>query len=354
MKLRLAIPALGAALLLTSGAGTPPLHAQVAQGGAAASGSAEITEWTVPWERSRPRDPFVAPDGRIWFVGQAGNYVAVLDPRNGRFRRFEIDSGTHPHNLVVDRAGVVWYAGNRNGMIGRLDPASGKITRYPMPDPTVRDPHTLALSPSGEHLWFTAQSAGVVGRLHVASGKIDIVRPPSERARPYGITFDSKGRVWFNEFGTNKVASVDPRTLQVREYVLPHDRARGRRIAVTSDDAVWYVDYTRGQLARLDPATGRVEEWLTPGGPSSMPYAMTVDSDDRLWFVETGKQPNHLVSFDPRTKRFSSQPIAQSGGLTVRHMVFHEPTHSLWFGTDANTIARAMVAPRARGARIVP
>lgn len=26
-----------------------------------------IEEWTVPWEKSRPRDPAVAPDGRIWF-----------------------------------------------------------------------------------------------------------------------------------------------------------------------------------------------------------------------------------------------------------------------------------------------
>ena len=34
----------------------------------------------MPYEESRPRDPYVAPDGRIWFVGQAGNYVAYLEP----------------------------------------------------------------------------------------------------------------------------------------------------------------------------------------------------------------------------------------------------------------------------------
>ena len=43
----------------------------------------QLTEWTVPWPESRPRDPAVAPDGRVWFVGQAGNYVAVLDPVKG-------------------------------------------------------------------------------------------------------------------------------------------------------------------------------------------------------------------------------------------------------------------------------
>ena len=37
----------------------------------------EISEYDVPWEGTRPRDPYVAPDGRVWFVGQGGNYLAV-------------------------------------------------------------------------------------------------------------------------------------------------------------------------------------------------------------------------------------------------------------------------------------
>ena len=58
-------------------------------------------EWQVPWEGTRPRDPYVAPNGLVWFVGQEGNYVANLDPKTGKFDRFEITEGTHPHNLVV-------------------------------------------------------------------------------------------------------------------------------------------------------------------------------------------------------------------------------------------------------------
>ena len=30
----------------------------------------QIDEWQVPWEESRPRDPFVGPNGKVWFVGQ--------------------------------------------------------------------------------------------------------------------------------------------------------------------------------------------------------------------------------------------------------------------------------------------
>jgi len=134
--------------------------------------------------------------------------------------------------------------------------------------------------------------------------------------------------------------------MALREFTLADPRTRDRRIAITSDDKVWYVDYTRGYLGRLDPATGAVREWPAPSGAQSLPYAMTVDDRDRLWFVETGPQPNRLVGFDPGTERFFSiTPIAKSGGATVRHMVYHRPTRSIWFGTDANTIGRAVITP---------
>jgi virginiamycin B lyase len=132
--------------------------------------------------------------------------------------------------------------------------------------------------------------------------------------------------------------------MQLREYDLPDANAHGRRIAITADDRVWYVDYTRGYLGVLDPKSGKVEEFAAPSGPQSLPYAMTLDDRDRIWFVESGVQPNRLVGFDPKSRRYFSQSdVGVRGPNTVRHMVFHKPTREIWFGTDANTIGRAKV-----------
>lgn len=319
--------------------------------GAAQQSNLAVDEWEVPWERSRPRDPFVAPDGKVWFVGQVGNYIANLDPRSGEFTRFELDAGTNPHNQIVDRAGMVWFAGNRNGMIGRLDPKTGAITRYPMPDKAVRDPHTLVFDGKGS-IWFTAQQAGFVGRLATASGKIDLIKVDTERSRPYGISIDSRGRPWFCEFSTNRIAMIDPVTLKLVEYTLP-EGARPRRIAITSDDAIWYVDYARGYLGRLDPASRKVDEWASPAGGLALPYAMTVDDQDRLWYVETGVKPNRMVAFDSRTRQFTvQQPVGDAAANTIRHMIFHAPTRTIWYGSDLNTIGRVPVPVRA--APLVP
>jgi virginiamycin B lyase len=314
-----------------------------AQRAAASSDAVALTEWMVPWEGTRPRDPAVGADGRIWFVGQEGNYVARLDPASGKFTRIEIDPGTHPHTVNVDRDGNAWYTGNRNGMLGRIDAKTGAITRYQMPDSAARDPHTIAFDSKGD-VWFTLQNSNMVGHLSKATGKTRLVKMATPRSRPYGIEIDARGRPWFNLFGTNSIGTIDPASMRVREYPLPDERARGRRIALTSDGAVWYVDYVRGFLGRLDPVGGAVREWPMPGGGSSLPYAMTVDDNDRLWFVETGRQPNRLVGFDPRGgKFFGATELGPTGPNTVRHMVYDKKTRSIWFGSDRGTIGRAVV-----------
>jgi len=319
--------------------------------GLAPADTVKITEFTVPYENSRPRDPYVDGRGRVWFVGQVGNYVAYYDQGAGQFRRYELDPGVNPHNLIVDRDGMVWYAGNRAAHVGKLDPATGAVTKYPMPDSAARDPHTLVFDNSG-NIWFTVQGGNMVGRLVKATGKVDLVKMTRPRARPYGIWIAPDGTPWFCEFGTNRMAKVDPKSLELTEYDLPNERTRPRRMAITSDGFVWYVDYTRGYLGRLDPKTGAVKEWANPSGAQSLPYAMTVDDQDRLWFVETGVRPNLLVGFDPKTGRFfSSTPVLPSGGGTVRHMVFHGPTRTIWFGTDTNQLGKAEIP---RGQQLVP
>ncbi len=305
--------------------------------------SARVQEWVVPWKDTRPRDPMADQQGRVWFVGQAGNYVAYLEPASGKFKRFEIDPGTHPHTVIVDNQGRAWYAGNRNAMIGRIDPASGAITRFKMTDPALGDPHTMAFDKRG-FLWFTAQNGNAVGRMEVANGRVRAFKMPTANARPYGLMVDSTtDRPWFVEFGTNKIGTIDPNTLELKEFALPDAGSRPRRIALVSGK-VYGGDYVRGALLQLDPANGNVVSWPLPAAAQSLPYAMAQDDRNRVWVAETGIQPNRFVAIDAITGRVVGEAIpAQSGGGTVRHMTFDPRTRFIWFGTDNNTVGRIEV-----------
>lgn len=305
--------------------------------------SVDIKEWRVPWD-GRPRDPYVAPDGTIYFVGQRTHYVGHFNPETEEFSRIDLDEGTGPHSVVVDKNGTPWYTGNLANHIGKVDPETGEITKFMMPeDMSARDPHTIAFNEEG-NMWFTSQGANSVGFFNVNTGEHEIIPVPTQRARPYGIVMaNDMKRPWFTLFGTNKLGTIDPETMEITEVELPREEIRPRRLAITTDGRVWYGDYATGYVGVYDPADGSHQEWAMPEGRNARPYAVTVDDKDRFWLVASGTNPNKFVGFDTNSEEFIVSKDIESGGGTVRHMVFHPPTNSIWFGTDTNFLGRATI-----------
>ena len=129
---------------------------------------------------------------------------------------------------------------------------------------------------------------------------------------------NSQGVPWVAYNGSNKVAELDPVTMEVREHVLPREGTTVRRLAITSDDMVWFVNSSLGALGRLNPKTGEVKEWPSPSGSNTHPYAITV-VDDVIWYNESRRRPDALVRFDPETEAFQSWTIPSGVGI-IRHM----------------------------------
>jgi virginiamycin B lyase len=304
------------------------------------SNPVDIKEWKVPFG-GRSRDPYAESTNSVWFVGQGGNYLARLDPRSGKFTRKALDDEPGPHNLIVGADGIVWYAGNLDAYIGRFDPASGRLDKIAMPA-EADDPHTLVFDQGEKHIWFTVQWGNFVGRLTLASRGVELIPVPTRRARPYGIIVAPDGTPWVALLGTDKLASVDPGTLKLTEHKIAAG-ARPRRLGATRGGRIYYTDYRRGYLGRLDPRSGKIDEWVLPSGRGSRPYAMAVDGRDRVWLVETGPSPNNFVGFDPARGAITSITPIPSGAGSVRHMHYHQGSGAIWFGTDEDTIGRALV-----------
>ena len=306
----------------------------------------DIREWEAPYEQSRPRDPFAASETSIWFVGQRAGYLARLDAETGEFTKIDLKDGSGPHNLIVGSDGAVWYAGNRHGLIGRFDPAANTIEEIAMPDPAARDPHTLVFDEGEENIWFSVQGGNFIGRLNIETRKVDLIPSQTERSRPYGVKMAPDGSVWIALFGTNKLGHVDPETLELKEIDLPREETRPRRLEVTRDGRVWYADHAGGMLGVYDPRTQDITEWPMPQGEGARPYGMASDASGKVWVVATGVQPNIFTGFDPQTEMFFSMTEVPSGGGTIRHMHYHEPSGAVWFGTDTNYVGRAIVEPQ--------
>ena len=316
----------------------------------------DLAEWEVPWERTRPRDPYVAPDGMVWFCGQAGGYIGSLNPVTGEMKQYDIGEGAGPHNLIVAEDGMVWYAGNRRAHIGRLNPETGDVTQFPMPaESGAKDPHTLVWLPDG-NIAFTVQGGNKVGHLNVTTGEVNLATAEEDGSRPYGIKVAPDGEVWVVLFGTNRLAHLDMDNLDMdnldmdkvvlHEFELPRKEARPRRMEISSDGRIWYGDHRTGFLGVFDPKDASFTEWQLPSAAKARVYGMAIDNTDTIWLVETGVQPNRFVAFDTKTERFIQQADVPSGGSTIRHMYYHEDTGEIWFGTDSNYIGRALIQPR--------
>ena len=208
---------------------------------ALAADKVDIREWTVPWEKTRPRDPYVRTEGQVWFVGQRGDYLARLDASSGEFTRFDLEPGVGPHTLLVDKKDQVWFAGNKKGYIGKLDPKTGTIKKYSMPDPAAKDPHTMAFDGEGD-IWFSVQHGNFIGKILTASGEIHLIPVPTPQARPYGLVTDSQGRPWVALLGTNNIATADGETQgRPRETVQNLNAAQLIRYALSLADVTGAV-----------------------------------------------------------------------------------------------------------------
>jgi virginiamycin B lyase len=278
-----------------------------------------IKEWEVPTSNSRPHDPAIAPDGSLWYTGQQSNTLGRLDPKTGKIKEYPLKiQNSGPHGLVADKGGNIWFTANYKGYIGKLIPLTGEVIEYPLPNPAARDPHSLVFDQQGL-LWFTVQDGNFVGRLNPQTGAIRLKPSPTINSVPYGIAVTASGIPFFCEFGTNKLASIDPDTMEITEYKLSQG-ARPRRLAISAGDMIYFTDFSRGYLGRLDLNTGNIQEWASPGGPQSRPYGIAITPDGGVWYSESGITPNTIVRFEPSTKRFNSWPIPSGGGV-VRNMV---------------------------------
>ena len=176
-------------------------------------------EWDVPYGATRVRAIRMpmpraecgswarpATTSPTWTAGR-GDVQAVRD----RLR--------HQPPQPRRREGEVWFTGNRNNRIVKLDPETGKLTTYMMPDDRARSAHD-DLRPEERRRVVHRAGRRRDRPLRPDDGQFRLWKT-GERTRPYGIVIDSKGQPWFDLFGTNKIGTIEPKTMEFKTFTLP-------------------------------------------------------------------------------------------------------------------------------------
>jgi virginiamycin B lyase len=313
------------AALAAAGLPIPPAHA-----------AATMQSWKLATSRRTGiHDVAPAPDGGVWFSGQASGHLGWFEPATGRTELVPLGSGASPHGVIQGPDRAAWLTDGGQNAIVRVGWPDRKITKFPLPAGTPWANLNTATFDGDGDLWFTGQ-AGYVGRLAVRSGQVSVKEAPRGRG-PYGICTTPRGDVWWCSLAGSFIAQVDRRTGDSR-VVEPPTRGQGaRRVWSDSRGRIWVSEWNSGQLSVHDPGANTWRAWKVPG-ERPMVYAVYVDERDQVWASDFGG--NAVWSFDPRREKFEKHALPRDGG-NVRQILGRKG--EVWLpesGTEHVTVIR--------------
>jgi virginiamycin B lyase len=275
------------------------LTAPACLGAAFAQGAPFRTKYYPVAPGTGLHDVAPAPDGTIWFTGQGGGVLGILDPRDGSFKTIDLGKGAAPHGVTIGPDGAPWVTEGGQNAIARVDPADHTVTLFHLPkEHTQANLNTGVFDKTGTY-WFTGQS-GIYGRLEPKSGIMTVFKAP-KGVGPYGITATSGGDVWYASLAGSYIAKIDLATGNAAIVQPPTPNQGARRVWSDSRGRIWVSEWNSGNVSVHDPADGSWKTWKLPGdGPQT--YAVYVDDKDKVWLTDFSA--NAIVRFDPLNERF--------------------------------------------------
>ncbi len=179
------------------------------------------------------------------------------------------------------------------------------ITEWSLP-PGSTIPYGIAFDDQSPYrVWFTEFGSDKIGRLDHISGEIfEIVIPPT--SQPWGVAFESaRHELWFTMPGRHRLGAVTGYGTSIFELTMPSG-SQPRGLAVqghvngTDYPYVWVALYGSDRIARVDPYYAqRIVYWNLSSG--AKPQSVIFVPDTGVWFTEDGPIPGKIGNLDPAT-----------------------------------------------------
>ncbi|MBI3639104.1 MAG: copper resistance protein CopC [Thaumarchaeota archaeon] len=158
----------------------------------------------------------------VWLIDATSNAVLKFNPTIKNFTLINLGNGSQPLGITIDKSsGQVWIT-EGIGKIASIDPNNYKINEYAPTENNV----TLA-TPTG--IISDPETGNIYVSEHDGYG-VSVFNPLLKTFKKYtldshglplGMTFDNYHNLWVAQHTLDKIAVVDPRTGQFREFNVP-------------------------------------------------------------------------------------------------------------------------------------
>jgi len=268
--------------------------------------------WELPTPRSSPHTFSFDDSGKIWVPESWSDQLGVINPATGELKEYKVPSHNgayvYPHSTVITSDGNIWISCMISAQLAEFNPTTEEFNIYPVPDDH---------NPSG------------------SGYTLDIIKgwatdePPakaSESAMVYGISADSRDKIWFTEYNGGRVVMFDPDTKKFTSYDSGVKGFTPRGLIVASDDRTWFANFTQKRIGVINPATGRLKQYKVPS-LAGTPYALTEGPKGEIWYSDF--DANLIGKFHPKTEKFVEYPLPMLES-TPRFFGF-DSNDNLWY-----------------------
>lgn len=243
----------------------------------------------------------------------------------------------------------LWGADLQHNRLLRVDPATGEQKPYPIPYAGPTGPHTIVDTPDG-HFWVTMLEQGVVGRFDPATEQWQLFDKfgKSEMAHDIAPNYkfqampDPKGRYWFTLIGSNRMASLDPKTGEITTVDTPKEAGESPMhsslygaVITRAGKRVWFSQLSGG-IGAVNTETGKIDVYL-PMPQGAGPRRMAIDDNDVLYVPMFGT--GEIMIYDSKTDKELGRVMMPDPNNASYSAVWDPWRKVVWLGTsNANAI----------------
>jgi virginiamycin B lyase len=213
------------------------------------------------------------------------------------------------------------------------------ITEWDLPRPTIQ-PHDVVVDSKGM-VWYSDFGDQKVGKFDQKTGKlVEIDTPELKKGSPYGslsIRLDRDENLWLGMMYQAAIGKLDTKTEKLQVWQIPAEWNRpNTQVNMTSplniaiDGKVWTQNNGFAGVHRVDLKTGQWETWEpfkeAPVGHNI--YDVISDSKNNAWFTDIGRET--IGRIDAKTKQVTlfETPTKASG---PRRGIM-DAEDRIWFG----------------------
>lgn len=267
-------------------------------GGANLAGEARL----VATGFNQPKGVTVGPDNRI-YVADTGNQRVMVVSLDGEIvgELQPDDPFLEPFDLVVDQ----------NGSVFVLDPTAEQIVHFgadgayqgtvPVEIGIAGRSRGIGIDPQG-NLWIANTAGARV--VQVAQDGTTLQSIPvwaGEDSQPVDVAVGNDGTIFVTDAGLHKLVSFDPTGRRLLAWELPvANSIDSSHLAVGPDGYVYVSKPEPFLISQHTPLGDPIGDWSVQpaNGGVVKPIGVTVDSEGRVWFVDTAGGALYVIERD--------------------------------------------------------